>query len=150
VTIQVRGSESTDAGRITEFNRCLAEETESKHLDEQTLLAGVQALIGNPKHGQYYLAELEGEIVGQLLITFEWSDWRNGLFWWIQSVYVAPAHRRLGVFRTLYAHVKQLAEDQPEVCGLRLYVEQDNAAALRTYSMLGMKHTGYHVMEMEL
>ena len=146
----IRTAEPADAEIIAEFNRRLAEETESKLLDEQTLLAGVKALIAEPKHGQYYVADEDNAVVGQLLITYEWSDWRNGQFWWIQSVYIAPDYRRSGIFRSLYAHVTELARSHRGVCGLRLYVERDNAAALHTYSALGMERTDYHVMEIEL
>ncbi|NIW24837.1 MAG: GNAT family N-acetyltransferase [Gammaproteobacteria bacterium] len=135
---------------MAEFNQYLAEETENKSLDALTVLSGVQALLDSPEQGRYYVADKQGELVGQLLLTYEWSDWRNGRFWWIQSVYVAPAHRRQGIFSSLYEHVEQLATQDPAVCGLRLYVEENNAGALETYKALGMSATGYHVLEIEL
>ena len=94
--------------------------------------------------------DLDGQPVGTLMVTFEWSDWRCGWWWWIQSVYVAPGHRRKGVYRALYAHVLGLAKLDPEVCGLRLYVERDNINALRTYEFLGMLDAGYRMYEVEL
>ncbi len=148
--VRIREARSTDARRIAEYNRCLAEETERKQLDAPTVLAGVQALLDAPAHGRYYVADIDDELVGQLLLTYEWSDWRNGRFWWIQSVYVAPSHRRQGIFSALYGHVKTLANQDPSVCGLRLYVEAHNAGALETYRALGMSPTGYHVLEIEL
>jgi RimJ/RimL family protein N-acetyltransferase len=149
MTTIVRLARPADAERIAEFNRCLAEESESKRLAAEVVLAGVRALFAHPQHGRYYVAERGGEIVGQLLVTFEWSDWRNGLFWWIQSVYVAPSDRRSGVFSTIYKHVARLAQQDPSVCGLRLYVEDENVRAQRAYAALGMSHAGYRVMETE-
>ena len=146
----IRPATPADTERIAEFNRCLAEETESKHLDAPTVLSGVQALLDAPEHGRYFVVESGDALVGQLLLTYEWSDWRNGRFWWIQSVYVAPSHRRQGVFSALYRHVEALARQDPAVCGLRLYVEEHNADALDTYRALGMSPTGYHVLEIEL
>lgn len=148
--IRIREARSTDANQIAEFNRRLAEETESKSLDPSTVLSGVQALLDAPEQGRYYVADADDELVGQLLLTYEWSDWRNGRFWWIQSVYVSARHRRRGVFSALYGHVEQLARLDPAVCGLRLYVEEHNASALETYRALGMSPTGYHVLEIEL
>lgn len=146
----IRPATPADTERIAEFNRRLAEETEGKHLDAPTVLLGVQALLDAPDQGRYYVADSGDVLVGQLLLTYEWSDWRNGRFWWIQSVYVAPSHRRQGVFSALYGHVQELAREDPAVCGLRLYVEEHNADALDTYRALGMSPTGYHVLEIEL
>lgn len=148
--VRIREARATDAKLIAEFNRRLAKETESKALEKSTVLSGVQALLDAPEQGRYYVAELGDELVGQLLLTYEWSDWRNGRFWWIQSVYVAANYRRQGVFTALYGHVEKLAREDPSVCGLRLYVEEHNAGALRTYRALGMSPTGYHVLEIEL
>ena len=150
MSFAIRPATSADTKQIAEFNRRLAEETESKHLDVPTVLAGVQALLDAPEHGRYYVVESDDVVIGQLLLTYEWSDWRNGRFWWIQSVYVAPSHRRQGVFSALYGHVEELARQDPAVCGLRLYVEAHNADALETYRALGMSATGYHVLEIEL
>jgi len=110
----------------------------------------VAGLLSNPARGTYYLAQEDGgPIAGQLLITYEWSDWRNGNFWWIQSVYVAPKFRRQGIFRVLFAHIQQCAKGCPEVCGLRLYVERSNAAARQLYEKLGLKKTDYEFFELD-
>jgi len=115
--------------------------------------AGVAALLGNPAKGTYFLAELAGpepRVIGQLLITYEWSDWRNGNFWWLQSVYVLTEFRGKGVFRALFEHVHALAKACEErVCGLRLYMDAHNTAARRTYDRLGIKPTNYEVLEMD-
>ena len=147
--VTIRHARATDAERIADFNARLAQESERKTLDAPTVRSGVQALLDAPEHGQYYVAESGSEMVGQLLITYEWSDWRNGQFWWIQSVYVVPEYRRRGIFSALYAHVTALARANPAVCGLRLYVEESNARALETYRSLGMDPAGYHVLEIE-
>lgn len=137
-----------DEAVISEFNRRLAQETEGKHLDPETLRAGVQAALTDPNRGVYFVAcNGQGEIVGQLMITLEWSDWRNGWRWWIQSVYVRADHRRQGVFRALFNHVVQEARRRSDVACLRLYVEQENQAAQKTYQRLGMSATGYLVLE---
>lgn len=140
----LRQAEPADAPVIVEFNRRLALESEGKSLDLAVLSGGVAAALADPaRKGPYYLA-VEGEtVLGQLQITFEWSDWRNGWFWWIQSVYVREEARRRGVFRSLYAHVVELARREPDVLGLRLYVERENHAAQRTYRDLGMEEMPY-------
>lgn len=125
----------------------MAWETEHKELPEATILRGVQRLIEKPEYGFYLLAEIEGNIAGTLMVTTEWSDWRDGLFWWIQSVYVAPEFRRKGVYKALYYEVKQLASRLPDVCGYRLYVEKDNKIAQSTYEKLGMSQTDYLLYE---
>ncbi len=125
----------------------MAWETEHKALDEATILRGVQRLIAQPQYGFYLLGEIDNTIAGTLMVTTEWSDWRNGLFWWIQSVYVAPQFRRQGVYRALYEQVKSLADQQPDVCGYRLYVEKDNLTAQTTYENLGMTKTDYLLYE---
>ncbi len=154
----IRPARRSDAEVIVEFNRLLARETENKELDPGILAAGVVAMLTDATKGRYFVAEAcphpqplsqaeRGEIVGQLGITLEWSDWRNGNFWWIQSVYVAPRARRHGVFRSLYQQVLREARQEPNVIGVRLYVEHDNAAAQATYRKMGMVMTGYQVME---
>lgn len=125
----------------------LAQETESAELPIGVVTAGVVAILNDPSKGRYWVAEHEGKPVGQILITFEWSDWRNGMLWWIQSVYVHSDFRRRGVCSALYRHVESLASRHPEVCGIRLYVERDNEPAQRAYSALGMSMTEYLVME---
>ncbi len=158
---------------IVAFNRALACETEGHDLDEPTVAAGVAALLADPSKGRYFLAELEddaspraaerepagtrepartaepagkSEPAGQLMVTLEWSDWRNGPIWWIQSVYVSSQHRRRGVYRTLHEHVRQAAREAGAV-GFRLYVDHDNAAAQATYRSLGMEESRYRMYE---
>lgn len=125
----------------------MAWETERRRLKSATIRRGVTALIKSPARGIYFVAEEKGEVIGQLLITYEWSDWRNGNFWWIQSVYVRGDFRGRGVFRALFEHVQKLAKRRRDVCGLRLYVEAHNAGAKKTYTRLGMKKTVYEMFE---
>lgn len=148
--MQIRKARLADCTIIAEFNNRLAWETEKLKLDAQTIRRGVRAVLKDSTKGTYFVAEHEGTVVGQLLITHEWSDWRNGNFWWIQSVYVAAAQRQNGVFRALFAHVQKLAQTRRNVCGLRLYVEKNNARAQRTYTRLGMTKTHYEVFETDL
>ncbi|MBX3400956.1 MAG: GNAT family N-acetyltransferase [Gemmataceae bacterium] len=145
--LTLRRANLADAATIAEFNRRLAWESERITLDAATLLAGVTAGLADPHKGFYTVAERAGEIVGQTLVTFEWSDWRNGWFWWIQSVYVREDARRGGVFRSLYRHLERLASDDPTVIGLRLYVEANNDRAKNTYRSLGMTDTTYGLLE---
>jgi GNAT superfamily N-acetyltransferase len=145
--LTLRQAAPADAAVIAEFNRRLAWESEHKALDLAKLQPGVAAVLADPARGVYFVAELEGEVVGQLAITYEWSDWRNGWFWWIQSVYVREDARKSGVFRLLYHHVAALARERGDVIGLRLYVETDNQRARQTYDRLGMAQTGYLIME---
>jgi ribosomal protein S18 acetylase RimI-like enzyme len=144
-----RDATSNDLDAIIEFQLRMAEETEQISLDQPTLHAGVSRVLGDLSLGRYYVAEIEGLVVGSLLITYEWSDWRNGNFWWIQSVYVLPEARRLGVFRTLFAHLEQLARSDATVCGIRLYVERENTLAQATYRHCGLADAGYVVMEVD-
>jgi ribosomal protein S18 acetylase RimI-like enzyme len=136
-----------DAAVLVEFNAAMALETEGKHLLPEVIGAGVRSLLGRPGSGFYVVAEEDAKVVGSLLITKEWSDWRNGDFWWIQSVYVRPAWRRQGVYKRLYRHVQELAASDPAVCGFRLYVERENQQAQTTYRALGMSETHYRVFE---
>lgn len=145
--VRIRKAQPADVATIVEFNRLMAEETEHQSLEGAVLRAGVEALLRDALKGLYFVAELEGTIVGQLMITYEWSDWRNGNFWWIQSVYVRQEHRGKGVFKALFDHVAGLAKQQSDVCGLRLYVEENNTRAKKTYERLGMKKTHYELYE---
>jgi ribosomal protein S18 acetylase RimI-like enzyme len=145
--MQVRLATPQDAPVLVEFNAAMALETEQKELLPDVIGAGVHSLLGNPAAGFYLVAEKDDRVVGSLMITKEWSDWRNGTFWWIQSVYVRPELRRQGVYRLLYRHVQELAADDPAVCGFRLYVERENGRAQATYQALGMKETRYLVLE---
>jgi GNAT superfamily N-acetyltransferase len=143
----VRAALPADVPQIIEFNCRLARETEGKDLDPAQVTSGVAAVLADPRKGLYFVAEDEGDIAGQIEVTFEWSDWRNGWLWWIQSVYVRAEYRRRGVFRALYGHVEALARADQTVIGLRLYVENGNRAALATYAQLGLKPAGYVVLE---
>lgn len=141
-----------DAAVIVKFNLAMARETESLELSPATLAAGVKNLFDNPQFGFYVVAETRGdagpvELAGSLLITYEWSDWRDGLFWWVQSVYVRAEHRRRGVYTVLYEFVKRLAAADPRVRGFRLYVERENVAAQKTYERLGMNASHYVMYE---
>jgi GNAT superfamily N-acetyltransferase len=135
---------------IAEFNQRLAQETEDLHLEPATINAGVEALLKDPSKGLYFVAEMNGTVVGQVMITYEWSDWRNGNLWWLQSVYVKHEFRRLGVFRQLFEHLTLEATNQSDVRGLRLYMHSENARARRSYERLGMAHTQYEVFELAL
>jgi ribosomal protein S18 acetylase RimI-like enzyme len=145
-SLSIRRAALADAPVIMEFNRLLALETEGKTLDSVILLKGVEAVLADATKGVYYLAEDGAQVLGQIGTTSEWSDWRNGWFWWIQSVYVRKEARRQGIFRALYDHVYQAACADPGVVGLRLYVEKENHVAKRTYLQLGMEEEGYIVL----
>jgi len=146
---RVRLAVPTDLGTIVEFNRRLALETESKTLDPSVLEEGVACALADPERLRYWVAEIDGEPrpVGQAAVTREWSDWRMGWIWWLQSVYVAAEFRGRGVFRTLFHHIRDEARSRVDVIGLRLYVEDSNVAAQKTYRALGMKAGGYSVYE---
>jgi GNAT superfamily N-acetyltransferase len=145
--IKVRQATAAEAGRIASFNRAMAMETEGLALDEKTVAAGVVALMGHPDRGFYLAAEVDGALAGCLLITYEWSDWRNKMFWWIQSVYVKPEQRGHGVYTALDEKVKALAAQAGNVCGLRLYVHKSNSRAQEVYRNLGMEETQYLIYE---
>lgn len=147
INVSIRDALTDDVDTIADFNSMLATETEGSGLPVGVTNAGAAAILVDPSKGRYWVAEKDGCIVGQILITFEWSDWRNGMLWWIQSVYVHPDFRRRGVCSALYRHVESLASRHPDVCGIRLYVERDNDPAQRAYSKLGMVMTDYLVME---
>src|SRR3954454_5998577 len=136
--LKIRRATAHDADALIAFNRAMALETERKDLWPRVIGAGVRALLRRPDSGFYSVAELGGRVIGALMVTKEWSDWRNGDFWWIQSVYVRPEYRRQGVYRRLYAHVKALARRARAVCGFRLYVERNNRRAHKTYRSAGM------------
>jgi ribosomal protein S18 acetylase RimI-like enzyme len=146
-TFEVRAAVDEDAEVIADFNQRLAQESENKTLDPPTLLAGVKALLSDSRKGRYLVACHDDQIVGQLMHTYEWSDWRNGDIWWLQSVYVIPEFRRRGVFRLLYETLNTDAESRPDVVGIRLYVELNNTHAQETYRNLKMRDAGYQVME---
>lgn len=143
----IRLGEDRDAGPLAEFNLAMAFETEGKQLDAPVVEAGVKGLLNNPAAGFYVVAQHETEVRGALMVTFEWSDWRNKFFWWIQSVYVTPSHRRQGAFTRLLRAVMEMAAERDDVCGLRLYVEQNNHIAQSTYKSLGLDETHYDMYE---
>lgn len=145
--IQIRRATPRDADVIVRFNAAMALETERKVLLPEVIGAGVRYLLDHPASGFYVVAESGREIAGALMVTNEWSDWRNGNFWWVQSVYVRPEFRRRGVYRRLYRHLQTLAAHDRSVCGFRLYVERDNARAQATYESAGMAKTAYLVFE---
>ena len=145
--LAIRAATLGDLDTIVDFNVRLAAESEDIALDRATLREGVRAVLSEAARGSYYVACGDGAVVGQMMHTREWSDWRNGDIWWIQSVYVHPGHRRRGVCRALYAHLKGLAAADPGVVGLRLYVERANANAQAAYARLGMQAAGYLVMQ---
>ena len=145
--LTVRDALPEDAAVLVAYNSAMAEETEGKSLDPDKIGPGVANLLADSRRGRYWVAESGGAVVGQIMVTYEWSDWRNGNLWWIQSVYVHPDWRRKGVFSALYHHVESLASADPDAIGLRLYVEENNTRAQRTYAALGMVKPRYLVME---
>jgi ribosomal protein S18 acetylase RimI-like enzyme len=147
--ISIRPATPADAEFLVRGNASMALETEHLSLDLDRLRDGVHALFEDTARGLYYIAEVDGRRVGQMMITYEWSDWRNGVFWWIQSVWVEPAFRGQGVFKALYGHVEAKARQDSGVCGLRLYVEHENTRAQATYERCGMKRTVYQMFEVD-
>jgi GNAT superfamily N-acetyltransferase len=149
IDLTIRQADLSDASVIAEFNLRLAEETEELQLDPDCVSKGVAAILADPSKGLYYVALVEREVVGQVMITYEWSDWRNGNLWWLQSVYVRKEFRRKGIFRALFKHLQELASSRGDVRGLRLYMHSENGRARNSYQQLGMKPTQYEVFEME-
>lgn len=145
MSIHIRGANVSDVAFLVDCNAAMALETEHKALDRDVLARGTRAIFDDPRRGFYLVAERDGEPAGCLLVTYEWSDWRNGDWWWFQSVYVTPAQRRHGVFRALYADIERRARAAGAV-GLRLYVERDNARAQQTYLSLGMDEEPYKML----
>ncbi|MGA2556315.1 MAG: GNAT family N-acetyltransferase [Verrucomicrobiota bacterium] len=143
----IRQSKPADRDVIAAFNVALALETEDLRLDPAIVRAGVEGLLRDAARGIYFVAENQGAVIGQVLITYEWSDWRNGNFWWLQSVYVQREFRARGVFGSLFAHVLAQAAAQKNVCGLRLYMERENHRAREVYRRLGLNETRYQVFE---
>ena len=143
----IRRATPADNETIAVFNERMAWETESLRLDAARIRSGVQSVLQDESKGFYLVAERDGEVIGQLMVTFEWSDWRNGNFWWIQSVYVHPDFRGQGVYSMLYRQLEAAARQTEGVCGLRLYVEQENSRASEVYRRLGMSMTAYRLLE---
>jgi len=145
--MNVRAARKEDAAALIEFNQAMALETEGKTLDGQVLQSGVEAVFQTDDKGFYVVAEEAGKIVGGLMITFEWSDWRNAWFWWIQSVYILPEARGKKIYSRLYQFVKERARGEENVCGFRLYVEKENLRARKVYEKLGMESSHYLMYE---
>ena len=145
----IRKASDNDIDTIVTFNYLIAKETEAILLDKNIVKLGVESVFTDPSKAQYWVAENNNEIIGQLMITYEWSDWRNGDMWWIQSVYVTENFRRRGVFSSLYKHIEHMAKENPGCCGIRLYIEKHNERAQKTYLSLGMNDSGYDVMEVD-
>ena len=145
----VRLATPDDQEALVAFQRSMAWETERRELSLDTVRQGVAGVFSRPERGFYVVAETGGVVIAGLLVTYEWSDWRAGNFWWVQSVFVESGWRRRGVYRAMYEWVRQLAVSQGDVCGLRLYVDQENEAAQHTYESLGMYATRYHMYESE-
>ncbi len=153
--ILIRDALPSDLNLLVEFNAAMALETEGRSLDQSVLQAGVRAIFEHPARGCYVMAEVQAApsrpvVAGQLLITYEWSDWRNANFWWIQSVYVHQDWRQQGVFRALYQYVYEQVQARRDVCGVRLYVEQDNVTARAVYAKMGLELTPYRMLERDL
>jgi len=144
--ISIRKAKIQDAPAIVDFQKKMAWETEKLTLVPETVEKGVNAVFSNNSLGQYWIAEVAGTLIASLLITYEWSDWRNTNVWWFQSVYVVPEYRRKGIFRSMYNHIKEEA-DKNGIAGLRLYVETNNTRAQKTYEALGMQNEHYTMYE---
>jgi GNAT superfamily N-acetyltransferase len=147
MSLTIRQATAVDAPVVVEFNQRLAAESEGKTLDPAVVAAGVATGLTDPNKAVYFVAEEDVSVVGMVMLTREWSDWRNGWLWWIQSVYVRQEARRRGIFRALYEHVYQLAVADPTVIGLRLYREENNHVAAQTYRGVGMEPAGYVVFQ---
>ncbi|MBK9215125.1 MAG: GNAT family N-acetyltransferase [Chloracidobacterium sp.] len=147
--MNIRLAHRDDTDALVEFNHAMAVETEGKRLDRDRLRPGVEAVFEDENKGFYVVATDANAIVGGLMVTYEWSDWRNAWFWWIQSVYIKPEARGLGLYRRMYEFVKQRAEEAGNVCGFRLYVETDNGHAQRVYDGVGMTRSHYVMFEEE-
>lgn len=145
----IREAKIGDVSIIADMNIGIAKETESKDLDRQIITEGVKMAVSNPELARYFIAESSGSIAGQTMVTYEWSDWRAGQIWWLQSVYVLPQFRSQGCFRALYQFIKNLAEKDPLSRAIRLYVMEDNETGKNVYSKVGMNHSGYVVYEEE-
>lgn len=146
--MEIRTANINDAASLVIFNQAMALETEGKQLDSETLKHGVEAVFDDDKKGFYVVAENENAIIGGLMVTYEWSDWRSRWFWWIQSVYITPDFRGKGIYRKLYEYVLEKAAEKNDVCGVRLYVEKENYHAQKVYEKTGMDQSHYLMYEM--
>lgn len=148
-SIKIRKAKIEDLETIVKFNYNLAKETEDKELDLEILTKGVRAILNDSTKGQYYVYVIDNKVIGQIMHTYEWSDWRNGMFLWVQSVYVDAEYRRKGIFKELYNYVKNICDEDDGITGIRLYVEKENFNAKATYKSLGMEECNYHMYEYE-
>ena len=154
--ISIRNATRADINRIAEFQQAMALETEGRTLDPSTSRQGIIAIFDDPQKGFYIVAEAHSdgggtdEVVGSLMITYEWSDWSNATHWWIQSVYVDADWRRMGVYRAMYERILGMVEGRDDICSIRLYVERANTVAQQTYKSLGMSHSHYDMYEIDL
>jgi RimJ/RimL family protein N-acetyltransferase len=147
-TVSIRKSRPEDLSAIVDFQQRLALESENFHLDATIVTKGINAMFADPSKGTYFIAEVDGEIAGCHSITYEWSDWRNGMVWWIQSVYVVEKHRKNGVFKAMFENLKTLIKNDPNLAGLRLYVDKTNKRAQKVYEAMGMNGEHYSVFEL--
>ena len=145
--MNIRKALNKDIDVIARYNYNSAYETENKILNMNILTKGVEAIIKDENKGIYHVCEINGEVVGQIMYTFEWSDWRSGTFLWIQSVYVNKEFRGMGVFKALYKFIRDIADNDNNICGIRLYVEKENTIAKKTYKNIGMKECNYYIYE---
>lgn len=146
--VSIRKSKAQDIDVIAGFQQRLALETENFNLDLTTVKKGMRAMLDDPSRGTYFIAEVDGEIAGCHSITYEWSDWRNGMVWWLQSVYVVEKHRKNGVFKAMFDNLRNMIAADPNVAGLRLYVDKSNERAQNVYKAMGMNGEHYSVFEM--
>lgn len=144
--IQIREAKQKEKPILKQFQKLMAWETEKLELDEEQLDKGLEAVLADPLKGKYFVAE-EDKIIACLMVTPEWSDWRNGIVWWIQSVFVVEGHRRKGIYRQLYKHIQDWVNSNKNYRGIRLYVEKDNKIAQQVYSNLGMDGEHYKLYE---
>lgn len=147
-TVSIRKSQPADIPTIVDFQKLLALESENVQLDGTLVTRGIQAMFDDPSKGIYFVAEVDGELAGCHSITYEWSDWRNGMVWWLQSVYVVDKHRKNGVFKAMFENLKKLINNDPTLVGLRLYVDKTNARAQKVYAAMGMNGDHYSVFEL--
>ncbi len=147
--ITIREAIPSDIESLIAFQQAMARETECKTLEPELIREGVRTVFDSPDKGFYLIAEVDGNVAGGLLMTYEWSDWRNATFWWIQSVYVDPRWRRKGVYRAMHDYVYGIARSRDDICGIRLYVERENHIAQQTYASLGMSKSHYDLFEID-
>ena len=148
--VLIRPGRSDDLETLVEYNLALARETEDLELNPETLRAGVEKALARPESSRYFVAEAQDKVIGQTMVTFEWSDWRDGFIWWLQSVYVHTEFRSQGVFHRIYSHIESEARKDQAARAIRLYVMQDNARGMGAYQKAGMAPSGYIVYEREL